>query len=109
VTVDAGRAVGDAVEAGTFLGFEDEVGCADGKHLHFEVGVPTDPANPINSGGFLIGSNRIPRFCGLPDDVLVDGSRYRATVFCGPDLDFWPSPVNFGPVRVGQQRTRRSF
>lgn len=36
VTGDAGLAVGDRVRAETFLGFEDDVGCAHGEHLHFE-------------------------------------------------------------------------
>ncbi len=62
--------VGDKVSAGQFLGTEGDVGCAGGKHLHFEVGVPraTDPVNPV--GGFLKDNdgskrNRDPHICGM--------------------------------------------
>lgn len=62
--------VNDKVKAGQFLGTEGAVGCATGKHLHWEVGVPraTDPVDPV--GGFLkdnSGSkrNRNPRICGV--------------------------------------------
>ena len=81
VTVDAGLAVGDQVTAGTFLGCEDEVGCASGEHLHFEVADPKDPGNPIDADGFLVNDNadnRIPRICELDGDVFVDGQRYVA-------------------------------
>src|SRR5262245_15180810 len=45
--------VGDALRAGAYLGNEGEVGCATRNHLHFEVAVPRDPADPIISvGGF---------------------------------------------------------
>jgi hypothetical protein len=59
----AGLREGDTVAAGRFLGYEDDVGCANGQHLHFEVAVPTDPADPINSQGFIKGTNRVPRMC----------------------------------------------
>ncbi len=66
----AGLKVGDKVAAGQFLGTEGDVGCAGGKHLHFEVGVPraTDPVNPV--GGFLRDNdgskrNRDPHICGV--------------------------------------------
>jgi murein DD-endopeptidase MepM/ murein hydrolase activator NlpD len=85
VTVDAGLAVGDHVSAGTFLGCEDDVGCASGEHLHFEVAHPEDPGNPIDADGFLVNDNadnRIPRFCELDGDVFVDGQRYVAALRC---------------------------
>ncbi len=81
VTGDAGLAVGDHVEAGSFLGYEDEVGCASGRHLHFEVAVPEDPEDPIDAEGFIRGGsarNRIPRICGILDQTLVQDTRYQA-------------------------------
>ena len=72
----AGLEVGDHVETGQFLGYEDDVGCAGRNHLHFEVGVPANPADPINEGGFLYGGeeeNRIPRICGIPGQQFVKG------------------------------------
>ena len=60
MTEDAGLSVGDSVSAGTFLGCEDDVGCASGTHLHFEVGVPEDPADPIDR--FAIGEEEYRRF-----------------------------------------------
>ena len=71
--------VGDEVQTGTYLGDEGDVGCATGSHLHFEVAVPRDPANPINpQGGFIRGTNRVPRICDVSGHVLVRGNTYRA-------------------------------
>ena len=58
VTRDAGLSVGQRVRAGTFLGFEDDIGCAHGEHLHFEVAVPIDPDDPIDDDGFIRGGSR---------------------------------------------------
>ena len=63
----------DVVAAGTEVGFEGDVGHASGEHLHFEVAVPDDPANPITGGGFIIGQNRIPLICGIPCNILIRG------------------------------------
>lgn len=54
-TKDAGLTVGDTVCAGTFLGFECDVGQANGRHLHFEVRRPNNPAKVTISvaGGFM--------------------------------------------------------
>jgi murein DD-endopeptidase MepM/ murein hydrolase activator NlpD len=96
VTVDAGLSVGDHVTAGTFLGCEDEVGCASGEHLHFEVAMPADPGNAINSEGFLVGGNRdnrIPRICGLSSGVFVDGARYTAGSCPPTDEPSWLEPA----------------
>jgi hypothetical protein len=107
VTRDAGLAVGDRVRAGTFLGFEGAVGCAHGEHLHFEVGVPIDPDDPIDADGFLRGGsarNRIPRICGIEGQRFVDGQRYRAAA-CVPVV-IVPTVVSFGSVGSGQSRRR---
>ena len=71
--------VGDTVQAGTYLGDEGEVGCATGRHLHFEVAVPRDPADPIvPTGGFIKGQNRIPRICDIPGQTASKDKRYTA-------------------------------
>jgi hypothetical protein len=104
---DAGLAVGDRVRAGTFLGFEGAVGCAHGEHLHFEVGVPIDPDDPIDDDGFLRGGsarNRIPRICGISGQTFVDGETYRAAS-CTPVV-IVPTVVSFGSVRPGTSSRR---
>jgi murein DD-endopeptidase MepM/ murein hydrolase activator NlpD len=79
ITGAAKLKVGDAVCAGQYLGDEDDVGAATGRHLHFEVGVPDDLSDPINTvGGFIRGQNRIPVICGIPGNIFVDGQRYTA-------------------------------
>lgn len=80
VTDDAGLAVGDEVEAGTFLGYESDVGRACGVHLHFEVGVPDDPAEPLvdESVGELDGERVVPRFCGVEGGTLYEGDEVEA-------------------------------
>jgi hypothetical protein len=82
-TVKAKIKVGQKVKAGTYLGDEGKVGCASGNHLHFEVGVPkaTDPVS--TTGGFLNDNdgskrNRVPRICGIPGGIFVDGQSYEA-------------------------------
>lgn len=80
VTDDAGLSVGDEVAAGTFLGFESDVGRACGVHLHFEVGVPDDPEAPLadTSIGLLAGEKVVPRFCGVEGGVLSEGDEVVA-------------------------------
>jgi hypothetical protein len=57
----------DNVRVSTYLGDEGDVGCASLRHLHFEVAVPYNSADPIiPTGGFIKGENRIPRICGIP-------------------------------------------
>ena len=69
---------GDMVGAGAYLGDEGDVGCASGRHLHFEVAVPQDRADPIvPAGGVIKGRNLVPRFC-VPGEVLVAGTAYVA-------------------------------
>lgn len=74
-----GHKVGDSVAAGTVLGLEGDVGKADGDHLHFEVSVPYDLADPIDTGGFMKGLNRNPTICGIPGNALFRGQTYTVT------------------------------
>lgn len=75
--------VGQFVKAGTYLGDEGKVGCASGNHLHLEVAW-VNKADPITTvGGFVkdnAGSkrNRVPRICGIPGGIFVDGQSYTA-------------------------------
>ncbi|WP_428265635.1 peptidoglycan DD-metalloendopeptidase family protein [Haliangium sp.] len=74
---DAGLSVGDYVMAGQFLGIEGNIGCASGDHVHFEVAIPDDPADPINPvGGYIKGDNLIPRVCGIDGQLFVAGTTY---------------------------------
>lgn len=78
---NAGLTEGQSVTAGTFLGFEGDVGCADGEHLHFEVALPIDPVDPIDGEGFIRGGSarrRIPRICGVSGQTFVAGRTYVA-------------------------------
>ncbi len=75
--------VGQFVKAGKFLGYEGQVGCASGSHLHFEVGVPRASDPITTTGGFLrdnAGSkrNRIPRICSIPGGAFQSGKDYEA-------------------------------
>lgn len=71
--------VGDNVQIGTYLGDEGNVGCASVRHLHFEVAVPYNSADPIiPTGGFIKGENRVPRICGIPEQTVIKGRRYTA-------------------------------
>lgn len=82
-TINAGLSIGITVTGGQYLGDEGEVGCASGPHLHFEIGVP-QVTNPFTvTGGFLndnAGSsrNRIPRICGIQNELFVSGGGYVA-------------------------------
>ncbi|MBA8888671.1 murein DD-endopeptidase MepM/ murein hydrolase activator NlpD [Dokdonella fugitiva] len=77
VTGRAHRKVGDAVQAGDYLGDEGAVGCAMLDHVHFEIARPAQP-DPIDAGGFLRDNDaaqreRTPRFCGVPGETVVKG------------------------------------
>ena len=107
VTGAAGLEVGDAVMSGQFLGFEDDVGCADGEHLHFEVAVPVDRDDPIDDDGVIRGGsarNRIPRVCSIPGRRFVDGRRHVAAS-C-PPVDVLADTIGFGSVRLGTSQRR---
>jgi murein DD-endopeptidase MepM/ murein hydrolase activator NlpD len=85
VTGAAGLSVGSVVSAGQYLGDEGNVGMAvgtnDGRHLHFEVVVPDDPASATPSGfaGDFPYTLKIPRFCGVPKGIVVKDSIYSAS------------------------------
>jgi murein DD-endopeptidase MepM/ murein hydrolase activator NlpD len=74
----AGLTEGEAVFAGQVIGVQSDVGRANGKHVHFEVGIPYDVLDPIDGGGWLKGYNLAPRFCGVPGQVLAQGRTYVA-------------------------------
>lgn len=76
-SVNAGLSVGEAVVAGQFLGIESNIGCASGNHVHFEVAVPDNLADPIEPvGGYIKGVNRIPKVCGITGRLYVAGDTY---------------------------------
>jgi Ca2+-binding RTX toxin-like protein len=111
VTKDAELSEGDSVTAGTFLGFESDIGQAPYKHLHFEVGVPTDPSDPIyEKGGFIKGVNRIPLICGPPNFNFDAGSIYTAKG-CGGVITTNPpeppEPPEGGSFDAGPQQPQR--
>lgn len=83
-----GRFVGEQVKAGDPLGWEGEVGCASGVHLHFEVAVPraVDPIMSVT--GWLEDNadskrNRIPRICGIQTPYFLDNATYTARTVPG--------------------------
>jgi len=108
VTVDAGLHVGDQVCAGTFIGFECEVGQASGPHLHFEVRRPNDPANiDIDvAGGFMNdAAHLIPvintigkHWFQSGDDIVASGS----TSCSGADIaaNAFPYTIGFNGIRI---------
>ena len=89
-TGDAGLSEGQWVTAGTFLGYEDDIGHADNEHVHWEVAkvdpdqpFGTDPEDIANgwawdwSGGDWLGSpNVLPSICGI--GILYDGDTHTA-------------------------------
>jgi murein DD-endopeptidase MepM/ murein hydrolase activator NlpD len=90
----AGISVGMNVTAGTLIGLEGDIGFSPGTNLHFEVGVPDNPADPISiPGGFIKGVNRIPIICGIPDNIFLQGTRYFTRVCDAP-------PITRGIYRV---------
>ena len=98
----AGLSVGQPICAGTYLGDEDDVGAASRIHLHFEVAVPTDLANPFNpSGGFVNGYNLIPVMCGVPGSIMVQGMTLVADVCSSDDC---ARAVNLAPEIIWGQR-----
>ncbi len=82
--VTAGLSVGDQVCAGTFLGYECEIGQASGPHLHFEVRAPFDTTNPPAisiAGGFMgndVAAHRIPVFNTIGKHYMQGGDDITA-------------------------------
>ena len=95
----AGLAEGDLVARGTFLGYESDIGCAHGVHLHFEVAIPDSLAHPImEDGGYVIGRNLEPSVCGggVTGSRFEAGQTYTATdcgVLVNPDLGTGPGDL----------------
>jgi murein DD-endopeptidase MepM/ murein hydrolase activator NlpD len=71
---------GDSVTNGQFLGFEGSVGSPLGPRMRFEIGVPTDPSDPIvATTGMIKGESRIPIVCNIPGNQFVKNGQYTAT------------------------------
>jgi len=82
ISVTAGLSVGDQVCAGTFLGYECDIGQASGPHLHFELRRPNDPLNiQISvSGGFMEdAAHLVPVFNSFAKHFLQDGDSFDAS------------------------------
>lgn len=85
-TVDAGLSEGDQVCAGTFLGYECDVGQATGPHLHFEVRRPNDSTNVQiqAAGGFMTDAVHLIPVINtisihyMEDDAVITGSSSTA-------------------------------
>ncbi len=75
-------AEGDTIDEGQVIGLESNIGQAagsnDGRHLHFEVREVVDGSTPTSVTGALAGPRRAPRFCGVPNGVVVQGEQYIA-------------------------------
>jgi Peptidase family M23 len=82
--VAAGLSVGDQVCAGTFLGYECEIGQASGPHLHFEVRAPFDTTAPPAisvDGGFMnndVAAHRVPVFNTIGKHFMEGGDDITA-------------------------------
>ena len=89
-TGDAGLVEDQWITAGTFLGYEDDIGKATGDHLHWEV-TKVDPDQPFGTdpedvangwardwsdGGWLGSPNVLPSICGI--GILYDGDTHTA-------------------------------
>lgn len=73
--------VGDWINAGELIGLEGDIGAASGSHLHWEVGVPTDPndSTPFSTlGGFFQGTNVVGRICDIGGNLFVTDQSYTA-------------------------------
>lgn len=84
----AGLTEGDAVNVGQAIGIESDVGSASGfEHLHFEVRVPTNPDDPLKPDsvtGDIVGIYRIPRFCGVPGQILNKDDIHESSACVDP-------------------------
>lgn len=105
-TGDAGLSVGDQVCAGTFLGYECDIGKASGPHLHFEVRHPNDPANVqiSTAGGFMSdAAHRIPVINTIPKHYMEDGDQWTAS---GSTACTAVSVTVSAPVAIGNNGIR---
>lgn len=99
-----GYRVGDWINAGDLIGTESDIGRATGRHLHFEVGLPTDPGDPepfTTLGGFMVpnfGVNLVPRVCDIPDNLYETGEGYQAA----PCANVTPVANAGGPYTVAE-------
>lgn len=82
-SVDAGIAVDDTVCAGTFLGYECNIGQADGQHLHFEVRRPLTANITISvNGGFMNRNDAdhlVPVFNSFSKHYFEDNDTWTAS------------------------------
>ena len=103
---DAGLEVGDLLPRDAFLGYESDIGCATGVHLHFEVAIPDSLANPIDEdGGYIIGHNLEPSVCGggITDSRFVANQTITAKkcgVVANPQLGAGPDEFQIEPKPV---------
>ena len=84
VTQTAGLSVGDTVCAGSFLGYECDIGQASGRHLHFEVRRPNNPAtiNISVNGGFMARADAahvVPVINSISKHYFEDGDSWIGT------------------------------
>jgi len=83
-TQDAGLILNDTVCAGAFLGYECDIGQASGRHLHFEVRRPNNPANvDISVAGGFMGRNDalhyVPVINSIAKHFMQDGDALVAS------------------------------
>ncbi|MBC8045641.1 MAG: peptidoglycan DD-metalloendopeptidase family protein [Fimbriimonadaceae bacterium] len=106
---DAGLEEDDYVSEGTFLGYENSVGCATGDHLHFEVAVSLTGDDLVFAvdGGHIDGDfavNRIPVFCDISLNYFVSGSDYTAddcgSTSCSGTTTFSSLTKSFDQIEV---------
>jgi murein DD-endopeptidase MepM/ murein hydrolase activator NlpD len=106
----AGLHVGDTVCAGTFLGYECDIGKATGPHLHFEVRHPNDPDNIDISveGGFMRDAqHRIPVINSNLSHYFLNNEVYIAsgTAYCLPSVQVPGMLVLAGAIRIDMAST----
>ena len=100
-TASSNWSVGDWINAGEVVGLEGNIGAATGFHLHWEVGVPTDPNDETpfsDDGGFLQGNNVVALICDIPDNLFESGESYDAA----PCTNQTPTADADGPYEVDE-------